>query len=400
MFGSNAVGAHCQRACQEPTDAASLHSARAQRAVSQPSMATPRRAGPARAWAGWLAPVLLWPAGQALASAPAGMEAPARLWLALLLAGVLLLVAVLLALGWSQRRGGPGAYGGDGPQAPPRLAQAARPEDPPELAGLLVAAAPRMRQPLQALSLYAGTLGQDARPAQRTALQGMEASVRELAGVIDEIDQLLQWLAQAPEVDQGVVPLQGVFAAVSTDLQALAEERGVRVRWSLAGQGQRLVPRASQRLVRALAANAIRSATTRVLVSGRATGAGGVRLRVRDDGPAFAPATPIPLARLLQASPGIERRAPGLGVAAGVAGLMGVRVQACSAHAGANLLDAVLPCAHRAAAPLADASVLSLALLEAEARDGRPNRSRLGQDAAPTGLPASPRSPGRHGGHA
>lgn len=324
-----------------------------------------------------------WPwaaAGAQRAAAPPAPATSTTAW-ALALLAALLLLALLAGLAW-RRTHRPPAHG-DLPSAPPAAPQSPRQLDLPgeadELADLLTAAAPRLRQPLQALSFYAGSLSESAQPAQRSALHGMETSVRELAEVVNEIDHLLQWLAQPSGTDTGTAPLSGVLAAIRPELDALAVQYGVRLRWRRGEGGDHLVPQASTHLLRALVANAVRSAATRVLVTHR-TSSENPGIRVHDDGPRFSGTTPIPLAQLLQQTWPSGQRTPGLSVAAVVAARTGARVQARSGSAG-NLLEAMLPGAPTPA-PLPQDTVLSLALLESEARNGRRTGSRL-EDASP-----------------
>lgn len=321
---------------------------------------------------------LPWSASAAQRTAPA-----APLWPWVMLA-TLSLLALLAALACWRTHDPP--VRDDRPGTPPTPAPPARHLDVPagtdELAELLTSAVPRMRQPLQALSLYAGSLNENAQPAQRSALHGMESSVRELADAVNEIDQLLQWLAQPGSTDTGPVPLSRVFAAIRPELDALAAQQGVRLRWRRSHGCRFLVPQASTHLLRALVANAIGSAASRVLVSHRIRSESPC-IQVHDDGPRFSAAAPIPLAQLLQQTWPSGQRTPGLSVAAGVAARTGARVQARGGDAG-NLIEAMLPATP---APLAQDTALSLVLLESEARNGRRLGSRL-DDAQPAHDPA------------
>lgn len=315
----------------------------------------------------------------------------------IVLEGLLMLGACLLLAGSGElllgRRAGAGA-GPVGPSPDPLPERSTQPGDgAQQIAGLLAAAGPRMRQPLQALSLFTGSLTQDARPAQRQALQGMQASVRELASVIDEIDQLLHWLHRDLPLDAVALPVEALLDALRPDMAQLAEEHAVQVHWHGSGLALASDPELAARLLRALVGNAVRSARQRVLVAAR-PGARQVRLQVRDDGPAFALAQAVPLAQLLQESQDVHRRAAGLGVAAGVAGVLGMELTVRSPPTGGNVLEAGFPRVPDRVTP-DNAALLSLALLQAEAREGRRPRSQLGD--APAGTEHLPAAHGDRG---
>jgi signal transduction histidine kinase len=298
-----------------------------------------------------------------------------------------LIAAVLLAAGIGiagQRRRSSVDRAPTQPDEPP-MRNTAPGDGAQQIAGLLVAAGPRLRQPLQALSLYAGSLHQDtAAPVQRQALRGMQASVSELAGVIDEVDQLLQWLQRDQPLAPATLPVAALFATLQRELAPLALERDVALHWHSASCALASDADLAKRLLRALVGNALRSARGRVLVAAR-PGQARVRVQVRDDGPRFAPAVPVSLAELLQDSQDANRRAAGLGVAAGVAGLLGLELTVRSPPGGGNVMEAAFAWASLPAAPHVpdNAALLSLALLQSEARHGQ--RVRASQPGAPVG---------------
>jgi hypothetical protein len=321
-------------------------------------------------------------AGGASSRSPAAMAAQHAQRQRIVVQSASLIVAVLLAAGIgfaAQRRRAPaGGAPTPAPDEPPM--RTSTPGDgAQQIAGLLVAAGPRMRQPLQALSLYAGSLHQDtAAPVQRQALRGMQASVSELAGVIDEVDQLLQWLQRDQPPAPETVPVMGLFEAMQVELAPLALERDVALHWHGAACALASDADLAQRLLRALVGNAVRSARGRVLVSAR-PGPSRVRVQVRDDGPRLASVAPMSLAELLQDSQDAHRRAAGLGVAAGVAGLLGLDLTVRSPPAGGNVMEAAFarhPTPAGAAVP-DNAALLSLALLQSEARHGQRARASL-----------------------
>lgn len=134
------------------------------------------------------------PQAQPRDSAPRRSPAQARtrIWLqaATAIVCLLLLFTAYDVSRRAQQSSGPGPAPADSPSSPRPPLQA----EPPLPDDMLAIAGNRMRQPLHAMSLFAGSLNRDALPAQRQALLGLENSMRELADVIDDVERISQLL--------------------------------------------------------------------------------------------------------------------------------------------------------------------------------------------------------------
>lgn len=253
---------------------------------------------------------------------------------------------------------------------------------------MLALAGSRMRQPLHAMSLFAGSLNRDALPAQRQALQGLEASVREMAGVIDEVEEISRLLRREMPVSVAALPAARLFDALKPEVERRAQARGVDVHWHAGGLHLYSDPALAGRLLRVLVDQAVDRARRRVLVAARPA-TERVRVQVRDDGAAMAAcATAIPLDELLRCANDTDDQRDAeleLTIGAGIAELLAVKVDLHAAPERGNTLAIDFPRASpaREATQPDDATLLSLALLDSEARQGRLTPSRL-STATPT----------------
>ncbi|MEZ0469748.1 sensor histidine kinase [Luteimonas salinilitoris] len=359
--------------------------------VPASSAATAAAATSARAHAGQDAGMQVQagalPAAQARARTPlpatdtaATAQQRRDFWLQSMLAALALLLLCGLYDASRRPRGGrsgpSGAPPGDTLAAPLPQAIAGAPRQ----SDVLVLAGSRMRQPLHALSLFAGSLDRDALPAQRRALQGLEASVREIADVIDEVEQISRLLRHEVPVTPAVLPVGEVFDRLRPAVARTARDHGVDVRWHASGLQVHGDPALVRTLLHALVGHAVRNARHRVLVAARPA-AGRVRMQVRDDGDALGlVGAASPLEALLQRAQNGDDRDAGLELAigAGIVDLLGLEIRARSAQGHGNTVTVDFPraCGTAATRP-DDATVLSLALLESEARQGRRTQSRL-----------------------
>lgn len=321
-------------------------------------------------------------------SAASSAQAQRRIWLQ----GALAALALLLLCGVydasrQPRRGahGPsGAPSDDARAAPlPQAAAGSRRET-----DMLALAGSRMRQPLHAMSLFAGSLNRDALPAQRKALQGLEASVREMAGVIEEVEEISRLLRREVPVSVADLPVAGLFDALKPEVERRAQARGVDVHWHPGSLHLYSDPALAGRLLRVLVDQAVDRARRRVLIAARPA-TERVRVQVRDDGAAVgASAAAIPLEELLRRANDTDDRGDAgleLTLGAGIAELLALKVDLHTAPERGNTLAIDFPRASPAHATTQpdDATLLSLALLDSEARQGRLTPSRL-SPAAPT----------------
>ncbi|MGO4260749.1 sensor histidine kinase [Lysobacter sp. TAB13] len=260
------------------------------------------------------------------------------------------------------------------------------PTQPPPVADtipsgdMLAIAGDRMRQSLHAVSLFAGSLNHGALPAQRDALHGLEACVRDLACMIEEVEQISRLLRHEVPVRAMDLPVAELFDSLRGLLVREARGAGVEVRWhssDLCLRGDALL---AERLVHVLVGSAIHRARHRVLVAARPV-AGRVALQIRDDGDRLDIAADAPILDALSrhAQARDERdTALGLTVGARIAELLEVGVGIRRGQRRGNTIAIDFPRARPASPPPDDATLLSLALLESEARRGQLPPSRLG----------------------
>ncbi|NZA28584.1 HAMP domain-containing histidine kinase [Luteimonas sp. SJ-92] len=250
----------------------------------------------------------------------------------------------------------------------------------PRQSDMLMLAGSRMRQPLHALSLFAGSLDRDALPAQRQALRGLEASVREIAGVIDEVEQISRLLRHEAPIARAALPVGEAFDRLRPLAVRVARDHGIDVHWRAGRLQVHSDPALACMLLRALVGHAVRHARHRVLVAARPA-SGRVHVQVRDDGVALELAgVASPLEALLQRAQEGDDRDAGLelAVGAGIVDVLGLEIRARSAREYGNTVTVDFPRAGATAATRPDdATALSLALLESEARQGRRTQSRL-----------------------
>ncbi|MBT2744820.1 MULTISPECIES: hypothetical protein [unclassified Lysobacter] len=247
-------------------------------------------------------------------------------------------------------------------------------------ADMLAIAGDRMRQSLHAASLFAGSLNQGALPAQRDALHGLEACVRDLAHMIEEVEQISRLLRHEVPVRTMDLPVAELFDRLRGMVVRDARDAGVEVHWhsgDLCLRGDALL---AERLVHVLVGSAIHRARHRVLVAARSV-AGRVALQIRDDGDRLDIAADAPiLDALSRHAQAIDERDTALGLAVGarIAELLEVGVGLRRGPRRGNTIAIDFPRASPASPPPDDATLLTLALLESEARRGQIPPSRLG----------------------
>lgn len=211
--------------------------------------------------------------------------------------------------------------------------------------GLLAFAGDRLRQPLHALNLFAGSLCHDASPTQAPALRGIEASLRELARVVDELERSAGLLHEPLPVQ--LIPLP-VGAMLETAARATAQG-GVTVRWRTRDLCLLGDARLTALLVDALVGDAVRRARSRVLLAARRAG-DDVRIEVRDDGEPLAPAPGTDALSLLAqraGRDGAHDHVLALAVAARLTGLLGFAVTLRAGAARGNVVSVLVPTAFR-----------------------------------------------------
>lgn len=191
----------------------------------------------------------------------------------------------------------------------------------------------RLRQPLQAMTLFIGSLQREAGPAtQRQAVDRLQSCVRSVRALLDEL------LLHA-RLDAGVVQMQSATVAVAALLDALrseatarAAEQGVELRWRGGDASLLADPDMLACLLGHLIDNAIQASPRgRVLVAARRR-RDGIRLEVRDSGTGIAQ---LHQARIFddffQLVGGAGRRENrlglGLSICARIAALLGTRIE-------------------------------------------------------------------------
>ena len=150
---------------------------------------------------------------------------------------------------------------------------------------LLAAASHDLRQPLQALALFAQTLQERLGPGEHRAL------AEQVARSVDALEHLFDELFDIARIDSGVVQVRPrdfalgeVFERLRPQFEPLAFEKGLALGWRGGRHRVHADPALVDRILRNLLANAIRYTDDGgVLVAARARGTG-VLLQVWDTG--------------------------------------------------------------------------------------------------------------------
>lgn len=223
---------------------------------------------------------------------------------------------------------------------------------------LLAQAGPRLRQPLHAMNLLAGSLSRDAMPEQREALSRLEQRVRELAGVIEEVEQMSQWLHQDL---RSVVSVNELFSLLRPGLLHLQAERGVELTWHAGGLRFRGDPVLSVRLLNLLVEYVVRNAQRTVVVRAWRD-AGHVRIFIGVDSGSLDRAATEALGGWLRRQRD-EGRDHGLALAADIADLLGLEVEVHRTAMSGLALTVDLPFASGPSQSPDIATLASLSLL-------------------------------------
>ena len=154
----------------------------------------------------------------------------------------------------------------------------------------LAAASHDLRQPVHALSLFVGALGQRPLDGESRRLVG------HVQGAVDSMGTMFNALLDVSQLDAGMVPvhprvlaLRPLLQRIATDEGALARQKGLRLRLNAPELAVRCDPVLLERVLRNLVSNAVHY-TDRggVLLSARVRG-GAVQVRVVDSGIGIAP---------------------------------------------------------------------------------------------------------------
>ena len=154
----------------------------------------------------------------------------------------------------------------------------------------LAAASHDLRQPVHALSLFVGALGQRPLDVESRRLVG------HVQGAVDSMGTMFNALLDVSQLDAGMVPvnprvlaLRPLLQRIADDEGALAQRKGLRLRLNAPELAVRCDPVLLERVLRNLVSNAVHY-TDRggVLLSARVRG-GAVRVRVQDSGIGIAP---------------------------------------------------------------------------------------------------------------
>jgi signal transduction histidine kinase/CheY-like chemotaxis protein len=154
----------------------------------------------------------------------------------------------------------------------------------------LAAASHDLRQPVHALSLFVGALGQRPLDGESRRL------VDHVQGAVDSMGTMFNALLDVSQLDAGMVPvhprvlaLRPLLQRIADDEGALAQQKGLRLRLNAPELAVRCDPVLLERVLRNLVSNAVHY-TDRggVLLSARVRG-GAVRVRVQDTGIGIPP---------------------------------------------------------------------------------------------------------------
>ena len=155
----------------------------------------------------------------------------------------------------------------------------------------LAAASHDLRQPMQALSMYASVLSGDRPPADaRRIVQGIRLSVQALEAMFDgllDIARLESGVVQASVV---ALPLMPLLERVVEAERALAAHKGIELRVVRTSALVRSDPLLLERMLKNLVGNAIRyTERGRIVVGCRRAGPGRLRIAIADSGIGIPP---------------------------------------------------------------------------------------------------------------
>lgn len=154
----------------------------------------------------------------------------------------------------------------------------------------LAAASHDLRQPLQALRLFAGRLGKHTTEEEQEVLgQRIRQAVEAMSEQLEDLLQLSRLDMSNVEAQPASVALEQPFAKLAATYRPLAEAFGVRLVFSARGRVVHTDPVLLARLLGNLIHNAIKfSPQGTVLVCARWGAAGSTRIEVRDNGAGIA----------------------------------------------------------------------------------------------------------------
>jgi signal transduction histidine kinase len=155
----------------------------------------------------------------------------------------------------------------------------------------LAAASHDLRQPMQALSMYASVLGEDRPPADsRRIVQGIRLSVQALEAMFDgllDIARLESGVVQASVV---ALPLMPLLERVVEAERPLAAHKGIELRVVRTSARVRSDPLLLERMLKNLVGNAIRyTERGRIVVGCRRAGPWRLRIAIADSGIGIPP---------------------------------------------------------------------------------------------------------------
>jgi signal transduction histidine kinase len=217
-----------------------------------------------------------------------------------------------------------------------------------------VAASHDLRQPLQALLLFADALKHQALPAETIQLvDQVDSSARSLEALFDDLLDMSQLEAGSVQVRSRPVLLESVYRSVVLHCRPLAFDRGLALDLRGGSRWVQADPVLLERMLRNLVTNAINHTTDGgVLVTCRPRGADHWRLQVWDTGCGIPDAS-LPLVfDQFYRGPAPRGRGLGLGltIAQAFASLMGTRLGARSSVGRGTVFSFDLPRADGAAA--------------------------------------------------
>jgi signal transduction histidine kinase/CheY-like chemotaxis protein len=236
----------------------------------------------------------------------------------------------------------------------------------------LAAASHDLRQPIHALSLFAGALGAKA---ERGAVEAPEAQAiaGRLQAVVGNLGELLDGLLDISRLDAGIVPvarepvsLERLFTAMREEFAGTARERGLDWRVAPTSAWVDSDPFLLKRVLDNLVSNAFRyTETGGVLVGCRRRAHGRVEIQVLDTGIGIAPEHQRQVFdEFAQVSNPARDRAQGLGLGLAivrrVAALLGHEIGLRSAAGRGSLFSVTLPVARHPAAAASPKPVSAL----------------------------------------
>lgn len=216
-----------------------------------------------------------------------------------------------------------------------------------------VAASHDLRQPLQALLLFADALKHQALPVETIQLvDQVNSSARSLEALFDDLLDMSQLEAGAVQVRSRPVLLESVYRSVVLHCRPLAFDRGLALDLRGGSRWVQADPALLERMLRNLVTNAINHTSDGgVLVTCRPCGAEHWRLQVWDTGCGIADSSLPQVFDQFYRGPAPRGRGLGLGLTIGqaFAGLMGSRLTVRSAVDRGTVFSFELPRAEVAA---------------------------------------------------